>query len=737
MFSGIGASDNVRTGLAHYDTSAMAEGVGGQLVLGYKYTSGGTYTEGAILKMYKENASDGQYGSGLKIQVRNNGEDLATKMRLSPSGYLLVGGDKNPDGTLEVFQEAVGSAGFLVDANATNRSRFEAIVFTDYTRLQAYGMGTAAGHLSLNPLGNRVGVGTTQPAHAFHVKGNLGVNAGTIYLGDQSDTNSGIHFYKSGSELRIYKDDGAFGGTYSAGPVSIDLYNGTTYATRIQGSGTSYFGGGYVAINRTSASEPLDVGGNAVIRGKNEVLNGMGTAGSFNASQIVLNTTNSVNTTGWQGISFDTSTAAGYGWSIGANRRDNGRGSFRFYEHINSDTGIERFTIAEDGNVGIGTSSFVANALITELHIDKPVANGVSRIRLSSSVQGKEGIIGYSGYNNENFIYFNTGNTNASTNKMVINDAGGVGIGTDSPSKKLHVYSTGNEVAFFQGTSGGAWIDIQSSTSNLWSIGAVDGSRMGVYNRTNASYPMVIDNNGNVGIGQFSPGHKLDVDGRIRGVGSIRVDGGATDSPYFGLYQNGVEKGYLQYIDSGDNLRMQSDGVISFVVGTTEGGYFNSSGHLYFNQDLRNNGQAVGGDILNIRGRSNGQYIRMMGGDNGFGIVDSGWSSTLHFRNMNAYGHIYHNNGNPIQIGNGTDQFVKLTGQLKLGVFSQSQTNTGDAWFGRAADRAAGTATIQLGTNTSSKFEVVDYAWSQVLFELNHSGNLYALDIITASSNIT
>ena len=65
-----------------------------------------------------------------------------------------------------------------------------------------------------------------------------------------------------------------------------------------------------------------------------------------------------------------------------------------------------------------------------------------------------------------------------------------------------------------------------------------------------------------------------------------------------------------------------------------------------------------------------------MGGDNGFGIVDSGWSSTLHFRNMNAYGHIYHNNGNPIQIGNGTDQFVKLTGQLKLGVFSQSQTNT-------------------------------------------------------------
>jgi hypothetical protein len=83
----------------------------------------------------------------------------------------------------------------------------------------------------------------------------------------------------------------------------------------------------------------------------------MGTAGSFNASQIILDTTNTTDTTGWQGISFDTSTAAGYGWSIGANRSGSGRGSFRFYEHINSDTGTERFTIAQDGNVGIGDST--------------------------------------------------------------------------------------------------------------------------------------------------------------------------------------------------------------------------------------------------------------------------------------------------------------------------------------------------------------------------------------------
>lgn len=90
-FVAIGANDNVRTGLVSYDNSSVASGVGGQLVLGYRYTSAGDYTEGAIIKMYKENAVSGEYGSGLKFQVRNHGADLSTKMTLFPSGRLSIG----------------------------------------------------------------------------------------------------------------------------------------------------------------------------------------------------------------------------------------------------------------------------------------------------------------------------------------------------------------------------------------------------------------------------------------------------------------------------------------------------------------------------------------------------------------------------------------------------------------------------------------------------------------------
>jgi hypothetical protein len=59
-----------------------------------------------------------------------------------------------------------------------------------------------------------------------------------------------------------------------------------------------------------------------------------------------------------------------------------------------------------------------------------------------------------------------------------------------------------------------------------------------------------------------------------------------------------------------------------------------------------------------------------------------------------------------------------------VGRFPNSTTNSGEAWFGRANDRNRGTYTIQLGGGSASgrTFEVVDYAWSSVMFSVD-SGN--------------
>ena len=77
---------------------------------------------------------------------------------------------------------------------------------------------------------------------------------------------------------------------------------------------------------------------------------------------------------------------------------------------------------------------------------------------------------------------------------------GNLGIGIVNPSKALHVYTTANEGIFLQGTAGGVWMDMQTSGSQIHSIGAQVGG-MGIYNRTSNLYRFFITDGGNVSIG--------------------------------------------------------------------------------------------------------------------------------------------------------------------------------------------------------------------------------------------
>lgn len=88
--------------------------------------------------------------------------------------------------------------------------------------------------------------------------------------------------------------------------------------------------------------------------------------------------------------------------------------------------------------------------------------------------------------------------------------------------------------------------------------------------------------------------------------------------------------------------------------------------------------------------------------------------------------------GNAATVTNGVyttgDQTIggtkTFSNKIIVGTFPNSTTNTGEAWLGRASDRNSGTMTVQLGGNsaTNRQFEVVDYAWSVVLFAINSNG---------------
>jgi hypothetical protein len=237
---------------------------------------------------------------------------------------------------------------------------------------------------------------------------------------------------------------------------------------------------------------------------------------------------------------------------------------------------------------------------------------------------------------------------------------------------------------------------------------------------------------------------KLDVQGNMAIRGSSGLYYGVTTNNYNSWTTKMYASSSTQYFNAQqfvfDN---QGYGSTTFLTVNTNGiyapVYYDSNNSNYYvdpastsnlnalslSGRLSNNLQGST-DGVNLRAPSSGQYFRLMSGNNGFGLADSEWTHTLEFSNYGPstgnYSRIHNNSGRPIQLGSATNQMIRLTGMLEVGTFSQSQTNTGEAWVGRAADRSAGTLTVQLGTGTGRKFEVVDYGWTTVEFSADDSG---------------
>jgi len=108
----------------------------------------------------------------------------------------------------------------------------------------------------------------------------------------------------------------------------------------------------------------------------------------------------------------------------------------RFGMDPGTGTYLYPFVLASSGAVGIGTSSPTTN-----LHV---VGTGGVNIQANSGSWGAK--IYEDGGSN---LHFNV----ASTDKMYISNAGNVGIGTNSPSTKLHVLASGTVATFGDGSA--------------------------------------------------------------------------------------------------------------------------------------------------------------------------------------------------------------------------------------------------------------------------------------------
>ena len=382
---------------------------------------------------------------------------------------------------------AVASSNIILKSDGTERARFKSsgdISFRDTSINEAFYWDASAASL---------GIGTTSPLSKLHIEntsGNDGIRIinsttgeGYIIFGDTADNNTGSIAYNHASDAMTFDinnsermridSSGRVGigttspntildvrgadalmrvaATNATGEATLELRglgsNGTSNAiSRIksipEGGGTA---ASLAFTTRNSSGTNIerlriDSSGNVGIGttspgGKLDIKTPMGTSGRFDGAQLRLESTNTVDTTGFQGIRFATSTTPNYGWSMGANRSGSGRGSFRFFEHINSITGVERFTIKQDGNVGIGTTNPQntlhlgdnANASAGTLRIDSFVANQFWKLEPGTNT------LNIKDYHGTSLASFN------GANNYVLFNGGNVGIGTTSPSQKLTV----------------------------------------------------------------------------------------------------------------------------------------------------------------------------------------------------------------------------------------------------------------------------------------------------------
>ena len=188
----------------------------------------------------------------------------------------------------------------------------------------------------------------------------------------------------------------------------------------------------------------------------------------------------------------------------------------------NYTAGIDRLTITNTGNVGIGTTRPGARLDITnnadtrgpEIRLTDTSTNANSRNWVIGNAVGNlpYGAFGFSNGSSQ-------GATPDTNTRLVIDKSGNVGIGTTGPGDKLHVVGGALRiqadyplVRLFDNTGA-----VNSRGFQFQNVGGVlyFGATNDDWSWKNPNYALVLANNGNVGIGTTRPTRKLDVAGRL------------------------------------------------------------------------------------------------------------------------------------------------------------------------------------------------------------------------------
>ena len=456
-----------------------------------------------------------------------------------------------------------------------------------------------------------VGIGTSSPEAKLTVAGTAGTISGAGLSVFETSTGNN-------ARLRITQSAGfvTYDATYSAGGNQQVWSNAGTERMRLTEAGN-------LLVGTTTALSRLTVGSD-------------GTA--LNADAITIFGSLSAVSTG-QAISWYQNTASVRSGYVALNTNSGGGESELHFGTTNVfgvNNATTKMVILGGGNVGIGTTSPTVYTGFTTLEIDNASNGGILSIKKAGSVVGY--LNGASGMlllaQSNDLKLTTTGATSMqfstnSTERMRIDASGNVGIGTSSPTYRLHVSSAS--------TNGlGVYRDLDvtavGAAGQLIEIGARDGATftpgaaiVGILNNpaTTGSLSfqtrsggalatnMTINSSGNVGIGTSSPSTRLHVEGsgaelRVQsttaqegfvrfintsGSMSVGMSGSPanelliydrTNSQTAYIYAGGASGYHVWYTTGSERMRIDSSGNLLVGTTTSDGYRFKTEGSYPF-----------------------------------------------------------------------------------------------------------------------------------------------------------